>query len=102
MTGSLNWLSIAIRPNITATVNELSPANQGPSRTHQLLVKHLWRYLVGTKNLGIMLGGKVDTKQLNLYPIPILHLQIIHPREHRPLANVVFLGEGLVHWKSRK
>ena len=84
-------------------MNELSPANQGPNPTHQLLVKHLWRYLVGTKNLGIMLGGKVDTKQLNLRAYSDTSFADNLPsRASTAGQKVLFLGEGLVHLKSRK
>ncbi len=50
---SLMYAAIATHPNITYAVNSLSQFNVKPSRTHWNAVKHILRYLHGTKSLGI-------------------------------------------------
>jgi hypothetical protein len=56
-TASLNYLATGTRPDISFTVSKLSQANKGPSKEHIGLLNHLWRYIKGTKSLGIKLGG---------------------------------------------
>jgi hypothetical protein len=51
--GSLMYAAIATRPDIAYAVNSLSQFNVKPSRVHWNAVKHVLRYLQGTKSLGI-------------------------------------------------
>jgi len=51
--GSLMYAAIATRPDIAYAVNTLSQFNVKPSRVHWNAVKHVLRYLQGTKSLGI-------------------------------------------------
>lgn len=68
-TGSINYLSCHTRPDITFISNKLAGGNCGPSPMHWKALQHLFRYLVGTRDLGIILGGKynVDNLQLKAY-----------------------------------
>lgn len=52
--GSLMYLSVATRPDITHAVNFLSQFNNAPGKSHWIAAKHVLRYLKGTKNLGIV------------------------------------------------
>ena len=51
--GSLMYAAIATRPDIAYAVNSLSQFNVKPSQVHWNAVKHILRYLQGTKSLGI-------------------------------------------------
>ena len=62
-TGSANWLSTNIRPDMTQAVNKLCEANANPSTYHLEAMKRLMRYLEGTKSWGIILGGKEFIKE---------------------------------------
>ena len=65
-TGSTNYLSCYTRPDITFTSNRLASANSGPSPIHWTALKHLFRYLVRTCDLGIVLGSKYDPFDIDL------------------------------------
>ncbi|KAF3062693.1 hypothetical protein CFAM422_010807 [Trichoderma lentiforme] len=64
-TGSLNYISVGTRPNITYTVQKICKANSGPISIHKKIIKHLFKYLYGTKKLAIRLGGKYNYNNLN-------------------------------------
>lgn len=64
-TGSLNYISVGTRPDITYTVQKLCEANSGPTNTHEEVLKHLFAYLYGTETLSIRLGGYYEGKDLN-------------------------------------
>jgi hypothetical protein len=49
-----------------------------------------------------MLGGKADIKQLNLRAYSDASFADNLPSRVSTAGHVVFLGEGPVHWKSRK
>ncbi len=57
-TGSINYISCHARPDITYTVNKLTGGNSGSSTIHRKALQHLFRYLKGTSDFGIVLGGK--------------------------------------------
>ncbi|KAK3897973.1 hypothetical protein C8A05DRAFT_47578 [Staphylotrichum tortipilum] len=64
--GSINYLANGTRPDISYTMMRLGEANAGPSEPHLELLKHLWRYIVGTKKLAIRCGGKMNPRDLHL------------------------------------
>ncbi|RCI14375.1 hypothetical protein L249_6026, partial [Ophiocordyceps polyrhachis-furcata BCC 54312] len=65
-TGSLNWLALGSRPDITYSVKKLSEANCHLTHAHLVALKHLLRYLRGTHSLGITLGGAAYSTDLQL------------------------------------
>ena len=52
--GSLQYLSIATRPDITYAVSNVAKFCDKPTQQHWLAVKRIYRYLKGTKNYGIL------------------------------------------------
>jgi len=52
--GSLMYLSVAARPDITFAVNFLSQFNNAPGQQHWIAAKRILRYLKGTRDLGIV------------------------------------------------
>jgi len=52
--GSLMFLSIATRPDISHIVSLLSQFNENPSKEHWIAAKRILRYLKGTIDLGIV------------------------------------------------
>src|SRR5258708_27163374 len=48
------YAAIATRPDIAYAVNSLSQFNVKPSKKHWNTVKHVFRYLQGTQDIGIM------------------------------------------------
>lgn len=51
--GSLMYLAVATRPDLTYTVSYLSQFNQNPNKQHWLAAKHALRYLKGTTGQGL-------------------------------------------------
>ncbi|MDR3549040.1 MAG: reverse transcriptase domain-containing protein, partial [Candidatus Pacebacteria bacterium] len=57
MVGALNYAAISTRPDISFAVGVLSRFLQNPGRNHVTACKRVFRYLKGTAELGIVLGG---------------------------------------------
>ena len=60
MLGSLQYLSIATRPDITYAINRLGTYMQNPSHDHYNALKRVLRYLAGTRKHGITYGRTDD------------------------------------------
>src|SRR4029453_18521445 len=60
--GSLMYAAVGTRPDIAFAVQALSQFLNNPGPTHWTAVKHVFRYLNGTRNLGIVYrkGGEVE------------------------------------------
>jgi hypothetical protein len=65
----LNYLACRTRPDLAAAVSILSRFNQWPGLTHWKEVIHCWKYLQGTKHLGLLLKPKKSTfiDQINFF-----------------------------------
>jgi hypothetical protein len=101
--GSLNWLSTNTRPDLTQAVNKLCEVNSCPSSFHLEALKRLFRYLQGTTDWGITLGGKEFTKEelgLQIYADASFGDDPIH--RFSTGGHVVLAGGGPVYWKSKK
>jgi Reverse transcriptase (RNA-dependent DNA polymerase) len=61
LVGSLLYLSICTRPDISFTVGVLSKFMAKPTTTHWQAAKGLLRYIAGTKDYGITFGGASPT-----------------------------------------
>lgn len=61
--GKLIYLSTWTRPDITYAVSVLAQYNSKHNEEHWKLVKHLLRYLSGTVNLALEVGGRLDSDQ---------------------------------------
>jgi len=55
---TLNFVITIIRPNIQYITNRLAEVNKGPVKKHMAMLKYLWRYMAGTKSLGLCAGGR--------------------------------------------
>ena len=64
--GSLNWLSISTRPDISTAVSLLAKFTHRPSQGHIDAAIRLVKYLKGTKTRGITFSNKSNNK-LSLY-----------------------------------
>ena len=96
--GKLNFLSNT-RPDISFAVQTLSQFMQKPTSSHMAALDHLLRYIFGTAGQGILLRG-ADFLQLTAYSdsdwasCPISRRSVT--------GYVVFLGQSLISWKSKK
>lgn len=94
---SVSWLAINVRPDIKFATHLLSRHSKEPTMRHWRGVKHLLRYLNGTKDLGILfeknakaLEGFADAGYLSA------------PERGRSQSGYVFLmGDSPISWSSK-
>ena len=55
--GSLMHLAVGTRPDIAFAVSTVAQFNNAPGLAHWEAVKHIYRYLAGTKSLALTFGG---------------------------------------------
>jgi len=60
--GSLMWLQVVIRPNITFSVNKLARFAHNPGKAHWNALKHVMAYIKGTIDYGITDKGGGNLK----------------------------------------
>jgi hypothetical protein len=97
MIGSLMYLSVMTRPDITYAVATLSQHLEAPSSTHLQAARRVIRYLKGTKSLRLVLGG--NSLQLSGYSDADWGSQL---HRHSISGFAFFLGNGVVSWSSKK
>ena len=59
--GSLMYAMVATQPDISHAVGVISRFMHNPGRSHWNAVKHVFRYLAGTKDHGILFGPNQTT-----------------------------------------
>ena len=97
--GSLMYLMVSTRPDIAAAVGILSRFLNNPGEEHWMAVKKVFRYLQGTKSMGIVykrargvfLSGYTDSDWAG----------DVDSRKSTS-AYVMMLGGGAVSWKSKR
>ena len=77
LVGALAWLGLGTRPDIAFAASSLARFGHNPGRTHWEAAKRVLRYLKGTKNWRLTLGGSAS-------------------------ALAVYTDAYLVSWKSKK
>lgn len=97
--GSLMYLSVGTRPDITHAVGIASRYLENPRIVHENAVKRIFKYLNGTINFGILYTG-TDGMQLIGYS-DADHAGDVDSR--RSTSGYIFkLGNGLVSWNSER
>jgi hypothetical protein len=91
------YLSVMTRPDITYAVSTLSQQLENPSITHLEFARRVIRYLKGTKNLRLILGG--TTPSLCGYSDADWASTL---NRHSISGFAFFLGNGSVSWSSKK
>ena len=97
--GSLMYAAIGTRPDIAFAVQCLSQFLNNPGPAHWTAVKRVFRYLNGTRNLGIVYrkGGEVE---------PLGYTDAdwgLNPNDRRSISgNVFLLALAAITWQSRK
>jgi hypothetical protein len=95
--GSLMYLSLGTRPDITYAVSIVSQFNQNPGPAHWNAVKRVFAYLAGTRNLRLTFGG--NKQELLGYSDADGSMH----EERRAISGHAFLLDGgAVSWSSKK
>jgi hypothetical protein len=71
LVGSLNWLSLSTRPDISTITNMCAKYMACPNKGHINQVKRIIRYLKGTKTKGISFSSKTNSKLEAFVKFPI-------------------------------
>ena len=97
MIGCLMYAAVMTRPDISFAVSTLSQYLESPHTTHIQAVIRVFRYLSGTKDLKLVLGG--------------LHSNIVgysdadwasQSHRHSISGYAFFVGTGVISWSSKK
>jgi Reverse transcriptase (RNA-dependent DNA polymerase)/gag-polypeptide of LTR copia-type/Integrase core domain/GAG-pre-integrase domain len=99
--GSLMYAAIATRPDIAYAVNSLSQFNTKPTQMHWNAVKHIFKYLQGTKNIGI----KYDMNEGNASLGIVAYTDSDNGKSFHKKAitgGVILLAGGAVKWMAEK
>ena len=104
--GSLQYLTIATRPDIAYAVNRLAAYTANPSFEHYNAAKRVLRYVKGTRNYGITyrddnshLVGPTDSN--NFYGFS--DAAFANTDDRRSISGYVFLSNtGAITWMSKK
>jgi hypothetical protein len=104
MIGSLMYLSTMTRPDITYAVSTLSQYLESPHTTHLEAVKRVFRYLIGTKQLKLVLGGDCLSTTSNSNGIIGFSDADWASQLHRHSISgfAFFVGIGAVSWSAKK
>lgn len=101
--GCLMYISQCTRPDITFAVNKLSRFNANPGRKHWDAVKHLLRFLKGSKSFKLTYSQSIS--RVN-YPLVTGYVDADHGSEttdRKSVTGYAFIaGGGAISWNSKK
>ena len=97
MIGSLMYVTVMTRPDISFAVSTLSQYLENPHTTHLKAVTRVFRYLSGTKDLKLVLGG--SHSEISGYSDADW---ASHVHRHSISGFVYFIGAGIVSWSCKK
>jgi hypothetical protein len=97
--GALMYLANNTQPNIAFAVNLLARHNSAPTKRHWVGIKNIFRYLNGTKDLGLFYKRCNDPSLIGYTDAGYLS----DPHNGRSQTGFVFLQGGTaISWKSSK
>jgi hypothetical protein len=95
--GSLMYASVATHPDITFTISTLSQFLENPGEAHWDVVKRVFHYLAGMKDLQLTYGGEwhdligyTDTDGAS------------QPHRHAISGHAFLIDSGAISWSSKK
>lgn len=98
--GSLMYLAIGTRPDISHAVGALSRFNANPSQDHYRQALHVLRYLVGTQDMKLVYGAGPTGVKLSVYSDADWGGDKSTYRSTS--GSATYIGECLVNWRSRR
>ena len=98
--GALNYLAIATRPDISYTVGVLARFNSNPGNQHWTALRHLMRYLQGTKDLKLTYGPS-NSPEIFMTWCDADHAG--NPDTGKSTSGyIVKIGSGAISWASKQ
>ena len=102
LVGSAQWISNNTRPDMAYAANFLGRHRQHSTRQHLEQIKRLWRYLGGTRNLGLTLGGTQDLKDLDLWLYCNTSWADNPVTRKTTTGHIIYVGTSPVKWQSKQ
>ena len=97
--GSLMYLAVSTRPDISYSIGSLARFNSKPTKEHWVALKRVLRYLKGTKDLGILYSKAEKDSCIGYTDADWAGDQ----DDRRSISGYVFLlSGGAISWKSQK
>jgi len=97
--GALMYLANSTRPDIAFAVNLLARYSAAPTKRHWAGVKHILRYLNGTRDFGLFYERGQDSTLIGYTDVGYLS----DPHNARSQTGFVYLyGGTAISWKSTK
>jgi Reverse transcriptase (RNA-dependent DNA polymerase) len=100
--GSLNYLSVGTRPDISFTVNHLAQFSSNPSKSHWEALKRLYRYLKGTQELVLTYGGPEMDWKTEFVAFADADWGTQDASAKSTSGYVFLLAGGAICWSSKK
>ncbi len=100
--GSLMYLAVGTRPDIAAAVGNVSRFMQSPKNMHWIAVKRIFRYLKGTSDYVLCLGGENDGEGPVLSGYCDADWAGNQDDRHSTTGYSFSLGTGSVSWSSKR
>jgi len=98
MIGSLLYLTTS-RPDILFSVCLCGRFQSNPRESHLTTVKRIFKYLIGTTNLGLLYRKSLDYKLIGFCDADYVGDRI---ERKSTSGNCQFLGENLISWASKR
>jgi hypothetical protein len=102
ITGSLIYLAISTRPDITHGVNMLSRHMSKPGITHLNAAKRVLRYLQGTKSYGLHYQNNFTQREVNLTGYCDSDWAGDVEDRKSTTGYCVFINNNIVSWNTKK
>ena len=96
-----NFISCWSRPDITFTVNKLCKYMANPGEVHWKLLKHLLRYLSGTRDLGLYYAFENPALCAGLHGYTDSSFADCPDTSRSTLAYAFFFDNAIVSWYSK-
>ncbi|KAG7583422.1 hypothetical protein ISN44_As08g029370 [Arabidopsis suecica] len=97
--GALMYLANCTRPDISFSVNLLARFSSSPTRRHWNGIKHVFRYLQGTIDLGLFYTKNINGQMIGFADAGYLS----DPHKARSQTGYVFMiGGTAISWRSQK
>ena len=95
--GALNWAALATHPDIAFAVATVAHFSANPGMVHWHVVKHIFRYLVGTRDLWLTYGESHRTL------VGYANADGSMTEDRRAIMGYAFLIDGgAILWSSKK
>jgi hypothetical protein len=97
--GALNYLALQTRPDICYAVGKLARFSANPSPIHWNAVKHVFRYLQGTKHYKLVYKPDGSEEMFTTYSDA--DLSGCKDSGHSTGGYIVKMGTGVISWSSK-